>query len=219
MDMNDGEVELPGEEESCPFCGIPEDTGDHAECWEVLGEMKKDRLPRQHASYYNWHDKQQKEKGIVQDFLEHRGEAHFFTEFEMTAEGKDPPDAWIFEKRTALEITELVNQSAIDAQIHCSTTYNEEQEKWSDSEYFQDNVNKCVTKKDKKCGKLFANGHTVHLLLHSDEMYVDAFYCQHLASGFKLTGTRFQEVWLLLGYTLGKGNRLVRLTESLEQRS
>ena len=106
--MNDGEVELPGEEKSCPLCHNPWEMGDHAECWEgVICEMRKRiELPRQHASSYNWHDKQQKEKGIVQIFLEHRGEAHSFIDFEMTAEGKDPPDAWVFEsegERTALE--------------------------------------------------------------------------------------------------------------------
>ncbi len=221
--MNAGDVELPGEEESCPFCNKPVETGDHAECWDVLGEMRRFiNLPRQHASYFNWHDRQQKEKDIVQYFLEHQGEAHFFTEFEMTPEGEDPPDAWVCAsegERTALEITELVNQSAIHAQVRCSTTYSKEREKWSNSQYFQDKVNRCVTEKDEKCKKLFADGHTVHLLLHSDEMYVDAFYSQHLASGFKLIGTRFQSVWLLLSYTPGKGKPLVRLTESVDRRT
>ena len=222
--MNDGEIELPGEEKSCLVCGRPGEIGDHAhvECGEgFIREAKKYiELPRQHASSYNWHDKQQKEKGIVQTFLEHRGETHSFIDFEMTAEGKDPPDAWVFEsegERTALEITELVNQSAIDAQIHGQQRYSAEQEKWSDPEYFQENVNKCVTEKDKKCEKLFADGRAVQLLLHSDEMYVEAFYSEHLDSGFKLTGTRFQTVWLLLSYdSFKKTKPLVRLTERLE---
>ena len=45
--MNDGEVELSGEEESCGICGNPEDMGDHAECRAVLCEMKDIKPPRQ----------------------------------------------------------------------------------------------------------------------------------------------------------------------------
>lgn len=187
---------------------------------DMLTEIRKlIALPRQHASYFNWHDKPQKEKGIVQDFLKY-WKIHSFTDLEMTADGADPPDAWVFDsvgERTALEITELVNQSAIDAQIRSNRTYNEEREKWSDFEYFQDSVNKRVMEKDNKCDKIFSDGHTAHLLLHSDEDYIDAFYRKHLASGFQLTGTRFQMVWLLLGYNpYKKTTPLVRLTEPLE---
>ena len=45
--MNDGEVELTGEEESCPFCNGPVEMGDHAECRAVLSKMKDIKPPKQ----------------------------------------------------------------------------------------------------------------------------------------------------------------------------
>ena len=182
-------------------------------------------MQRKHASFFNWSDKQTKEAGIVDEFLdpENHGGKHSFTCFEL--ECSDPPDAWVFDssnQRTALEIRELVNKGAITAQINHNheggleraRVYATEAEKWSDLTYFVDQVNEAISEKDKKCVKLFADGHAVQLLFHSDEMYLTAGTCsQHIASGPAIEIKRFQRVWLLFGYDPKTKNPLLEVTE------
>ena len=173
---------------------------------EVLLEALIENLciPRQHASFYNWKDKGVKESGIIDEFLDpdnHCG-SHSFTRFEL--ERDDPPDAWVIDSdggRSALEVVELVNEKAIEAQIKKdSQTYREEAARWKDLAYFERRLNDEISKKDKKCEKLFANGRKVQLLLHSDEIFVLAFYRHHLNQGVELAASRFDRVWLLLSY-------------------
>jgi hypothetical protein len=89
------------------------------EILQVLDKCR--RLKRGHALFYDWHDKQVKESGIVDDFLDpvnHKG-IHDYVSFSIP--DTDPPDAVIYknnDEEAQLEITELVNQDAIESQIN-----------------------------------------------------------------------------------------------------
>ena len=182
---------------------------------EALNEIN--RLERQHAGYFNWPNKKEKEAGITNEFLNsglHCGR-HSFTCFEL--EENDPPDAWVFDSsggRAALEIVELVSQSAIEAHKNGDMEkYRKEFTRWRELGYFKCRVNEIVSEKDKKCGHLFSEGVPVQLLLHSDETYLLAYYRDHFKQGLALTICRFERVWLLMSpYETPKKRRLVELT-------
>lgn len=170
---------------------------------EALNEINS--LPRQHASFYNWKDKGIKEAGVIEEFLDpdnHCGRHWFTSTFYL--ETDDPPDAWVVDSdggRTALEVVELVNEKAIEAQIKKdSLRCREEAIRWKDLAYFERRLNDEISKKDKKCEKLFASGRKVQLLLHSDELFLLAYYRHHLNQGLELADSRFDRVWLLLSY-------------------
>ena len=165
--------------------------------------------PRTHASFFDWTDKRVKEAGLVDDFLEpnnHQGQ-HQFAAFDIPEH--DPPDATLYDgssQSTALEIAELVSEATIRAQIEhdkvqsveSARAYAYECEKWADRSYFEAEINRWIETKNRKCDALFSAGSPVHLLLHSDEMYVETCYSDHLAAGIELDFQRFGRVWLML---------------------
>ena len=81
--------------------------------------------------------------------------------------------------------------------------YSRECERWADPLYFAVHLNALIETKDKKCEKLFDSGTEVQLLLHSDEMYLEAYYKSHLSSRMSVRTQRFSRVWLLLSYSAG----------------
>jgi hypothetical protein len=170
---------------------------------------------RRHASYFECpnFDYQNtiltkiKEIGIVEDFLNpdnHHG-VHDFVDFDMS--DSDPPDAILDNKlgeKVALEITELVNEKAIDAQISKNLpTYKEECAKWRDKNYFEASVNECISKKDEKCSKknLFVKFKNVHLLFHTDELWIEECYKRHVETGITINRQRFSQIWLMFSYS------------------
>ncbi len=169
-------------------------------------------LPRRHASHNHSHDKEAKEAGIVDDFLDpknHKGQ-HIFQSFIISK--KDPPDAILFDyqkENTLLEITELVNKDAIIAQIAhtkentkaSAKKYSLECERWADVKYFEHKLNELISTKDKKCADLFDTGKEVQLLIHTDEPYLETYYNEHFSSDLTIVKSRFSRIWLLLSYS------------------
>lgn len=161
-------------------------------------------LKRKHATFQEYPIKRIKECGIVDDFLNpenHLG-IHNFVEFGIPE--SDPPDALLYDKNgeeVSLEVTELVNEIAIKAQIHNLPTYWEESTKWIDLGYFEERLNNRIQIKDEKCSNLFDQNKTVQLLLHTDELWIESCYKRHFESGVKLTQHRFSKIWLLLSYS------------------
>jgi len=122
---------------------------------ELLQAIEKLRkLKRQHASFYDLPEKQTKESGIVDEFLDpnnHKG-IHDYVNFSIP--GNDPPDAIIYKEdneEAQLEITELVNQHAIESQINNNSTYLSETQKWIEQSYFEKHLNERIQIKNKKC--------------------------------------------------------------------
>ena len=78
----------------------------------------------------------------------------FLLEFEKN----DPPDVWVYDKnqnKVALEITELVNEAAIDADICGKPEYGEECKKWSDIDYFRTQLNQLNSRKTENVCQTF----------------------------------------------------------------
>lgn len=183
---------------------------------QILSEIRKfTRLPRQHASFYNRHDKGIKESGIVGYFLDKKNHKNIHQFVSFNVPKQDPPDAWLIDKeqnQTALEITELVNQNAIDAQINNLPEYWAECEKWADLNYFESELNDRILDKQKKCSALFEQEVSVHLLLHTDEVWLKSCYEEHLRNGATICQNSFSIIWLLLSYSpLAQSSPVIKL--------
>ncbi len=172
---------------------------------EILQSVEKyHSLKRKHASFYDWPDKQIKEAGIVDIFLDpenHKG-AHDYVSFSIPS--SDPPDAVIYkenEEESLLEITELVNQNAIESQIKGESAYSSECQKWLELDYFQKQLNERIQTKNKKCTALFSEKTNVQLLLFTDEMWLESIYEEHFNTGVSIESHDFSDVWLMLSYS------------------
>lgn len=172
---------------------------------ELLHAIDKLRkLKRQHASFYDWSEKQTKESGIVDEFLDpnnHKG-IHNYVSFSIP--DNDPPDAIIYKEdneEAQLEITELVNQHAVESQINNNSTYLSEAEKWIERSYFEKQLNERFQIKNKKCSALFSQANNVQLLLHTDEMWLEACYKKHFEAGVVIQPHIFTNIWLMLSYS------------------
>lgn len=161
-------------------------------------------LKRQHASYYDWPDNKIKESGIVDEFLDpnnHKG-IHDYVSFSIP--DNDPPDAIIYKdnnEEAQLEITELVNQQAIEMQINNAPSYCSESKKWIDKSYFEKQLNKSIQIKNIKCKTLFNQHNDVQLLLHTDEMWIEEYYKNHFEAGITIQQHAFTNIWLMLSYS------------------
>ena len=162
------------------------------------------RLKRRHASFFDWPDTKTKEAGILDEFLDpnnHKG-IHDYVSFSMPE--NDPPDAIIYKsnnEEAQLEITELVNQKAIELQIKNDPLYFSESQEWIDRSYFENQLNESVQIKNKKCAALFNKTNDVQLLLHTDEMWLEANYKKHFEAGITIQKHSFTNIWLMLSYS------------------
>jgi hypothetical protein len=122
---------------TCSACGVPqalpanESTSDENESGSFVAAIKaaidrNNKRKRQHASFFDWYDKESKHLGIAAEFCE-RMERQYGIAYSIASESDlepgapvDPPDVVLKDVRGALiglEITELVNEEAIHAQI------------------------------------------------------------------------------------------------------
>ncbi|MEM8497648.1 MAG: hypothetical protein AAF542_06465 [Pseudomonadota bacterium] len=185
----------------------------------VLDEIRRcNRLPREHAGFFNWHEKEIKEAGVTDIFLDprnHEGQ-HSFETFNVNP--NDPPDIWLFDgngDKTGLEITELVNSQAIDAQIHGLSNYWSECERWANKEYFEEKINEQVSQKSDKCRDLVSEALNFELLFHCDELWVEKCCDAFLSEGVNMNPHVFGRVWLLLSYSPHlKRCKLIKLGET-----
>ena len=172
---------------------------------ELLNKIENiRRLKRRHASFFDWPDTKTKEAGILDEFLDpnnHKG-IHDFVSFSMPE--NDPPDAIIYKnnnEEAQLEITELVNQKAIELQINNDPLYFSESQQWIDRSYFENQLNENIQIKNKKCAALFNKTNDVQLLLHTDEMWLEANYKKHFETGITIQKHSFTNIWLMLSYS------------------
>ena len=192
---------------------------------ETTSEMRRyARLARNHATHFNWHEKRTKEAGVIDTFLDPTNCADIHDYVTFTLPESDPPDAIIYKKdgkAQLIEITELVNEAAIDAQIAANRSgeldarrnYSREAEKWANGDYFWSQVNARIMDKVRKCEKLFYSGDHVSLLMHTDEMYIEASLNDHLAEGSRLTENPFHDIWLLLSYQPGSKKHPIEILQ------
>jgi len=137
----------------------------------VAESMRKARaLPRKHANFFNWHDKETKELAICSEFIQYlvneQGES-----FDSIDLGGDPPDcvAKSGGNEVAIEIVELVDQHAIEAQIRLNQV-TLTQEPWT-TVRLMTHLNKLIQQKDNpsaknKLKKIYSR---YIVLIHTDE--------------------------------------------------
>ena len=169
----------------------------------VVESLKKNRvLPRKHADFFNWYDKETKELAICSELIHYLikecGES-----FNSIILGSDPPDCIaISEKqKVAIEIVELVDQSAIEKQIRSKHAY-PCQEPWT-SKRLTEHLNKLIQQKDRPQEREYLkNLYPRYItLIHTDEPELmasdfDRLYVKETIQTTDLVN----EVYLLFSY-------------------
>lgn len=175
---------------------------------------KLNKLPRNHADYFNWHDKEIQEIGIG---------LHFFQKLEEISEeylveiknAEDPPDVKVVTntgKTIGIEITELVDQKAIEYKIKNDSRYAGRVVGWNKENTINATTN-IITKKDYLCGKVPNTYDTLVLLIFTDEPKLPSDTLKKYFEGHNWPETKsFDKVYVLTGYEPQHGTKhLLRL--------
>jgi hypothetical protein len=165
-----------------------------------LEKFKK--LPRTHANFFNWHDKEIKEIGIGQDFFQKLEE--------LTGEylvgiknAEDPPDVIIKTNSgrcIGVEITELVDRKAIEYQIKNDQRYAERIVHWSRENTIQ-KITEIIENKDKLCRSIPLHYDLLVLLIFTDEPRLTSDALNQYVEGHHWVETEnIEEIYILTGY-------------------
>jgi hypothetical protein len=114
----------------------------------VLDTIKKYQgLLRKHADFFNWYNKETKERSICYKFTHHLFDANGEV-FDSVVLGSDPPDciAKTKNKEVGIEVVELVDQKAIEDQIRFKKHW-VHQEAWTTKKLMY-NLNKLIQGKN-----------------------------------------------------------------------
>lgn len=173
---------------------------DSDEVRQLIADLK--RRPRRHASWFEWIDKPGKELGVAQEFavaLE-RVSGSVAEHVEL---GGDPPDIVLSLQGGAsinLELTELVNQKAIEAQLGGAPEYAAQIFDW-DNRKIASRIRERVQDKEMKCRALSSTSARLILLMHTDEMVLSEKVVQEaLDEHGPIRSDVFDEIWLLFSY-------------------
>lgn len=167
---------------------------------QIIEEFKK--LPRQHANHFNWHVKDVKEIGIAQDFF---AQLEKLTEEKLVKieNAEDPPDVRVVTstgKVMGVEITELVNQKAIELQIKQHESYVYELLKW-DKEYTLARIEELINEKNELCRHPPSVYDAMVLLIHTDEPKLRPVTLKGYVSGHEWPDSpSFDGIYVLVGY-------------------
>ena len=168
--------------------------------------MKK---PRKYASFYDWHDKQIKELGIVRELVKSLGAVGFPLRDPRIQE-PDPPDCVCVDdagRPVALEVVELVSQEAIERNERGECVY-----RWWDSEGIRAEVKQLLERKD---GKAFNGGPYVEVavLIHTDEPALTADVAREALAGVGFGPFKqLTRAFLMFSYMPGKGHEVLQLS-------
>lgn len=168
---------------------------------ESLSE--NDRLRRKHASFWNFHKKTSKELGLFSEVFD-----RFKTDLkqEIMEWGlcdTDPPD--IFAKLAdgsliGIEITELVNEKAIQAQIRRDPNYYDELFRF-DYDAAVSKLRNILTEKEKKLYKEVFKFDGLSLLIHTDEFLLNSdIFIGKESDIFPEGSNVFESVYILFSY-------------------
>lgn len=170
---------------------------------EAIGKalLENAKLPRAHASYFNWKDKEVKELNISGHLARHIHSTG--VEIANIKLGGDPPDV-IFETNDGpigVELVELVDNQAIQDQIHKRVEYLE-QPKWT-SDRFVEEVNRLVSIKDKpsNVNELMGVYDEYICLIHTDEPDLVSPSRENVINSHGITETNLiTQVYLVVSY-------------------
>ena len=134
--------------------------------------IKKDSSKRKHASFFEFFGKTSvKETGVFEEFLNELELLYQTKIYSWGTNKNDPPDIEAKLKNgkvIGIEITELVNEKAIVAQINKPETYTNECMTYGITEAVEQ-LNKIVLKKEIKTKKAINSFDELILLIHTDE--------------------------------------------------
>ena len=176
---------------------------------------KLNKLSRNHASFYNWHDKEIKEISIATDF---------FVQLEKVSDDRllhienaeDPPDIKVTTQShevIGIELTELVNEKAIGYQIKEDPRYVNELLNW-DKEKFIAEVEYIINKKNVLCEN-FPSGYDRNvLLIFTDEPRLESKTIKgYIENKVWSRENAFDEIYILTGYEPKESSAvLIKLT-------
>ncbi|WP_339670763.1 hypothetical protein [Dasania marina] len=172
----------------------------------VAESMRKARaLPRKHANFFNWHDKEAKELAICSELIQYLVD-EYGERFDSIVLGGDPPDCIVVSdgQEVAIEIVELVDQAAIEKQIRSKHTY-PDQAPWT-SQRLTDHLNDLIQQKDNPSEKesLKKSYPRYITLIHTDEPELMAADFDRLFIKKSIKATDLvSEVYLIFSYDPG----------------
>ncbi|MGK0545057.1 hypothetical protein ACSEE7_06080 [Halomonas cupida] len=182
---------------------------------EFREEIDKLRnLKRKHASFFDWHDKEAQEKGIGMDFFQKLEESS--DEYLLNIESvEDPPDVKITTSKgreLGVEITELVDQAAIEYEIKGDPRYCERIVSWN-KENTIELLEAIIVRKDGKCEKVKDRYESLVLLIFTDEPRLESDTLKEYLHEHTWPETMYiDEAYILTGYEPGHGTKcLIRL--------
>ncbi|WP_148059345.1 hypothetical protein [Sinobacterium caligoides] len=164
---------------------------------------KNDSLRRKHASFWNFHNKAAKERGLFAEVY-----PYFCDVFGEKIEAwglceQDPPDIVVSLSNGRLkgvEITELVNERAIDAQLHNPSRYIEELFRFRYREAVV-KLHEILVEKERKLKAVQDSYDGLSLLIHTDELLIDSDrFSVEGARVFARGSSVFDGVYLLFSY-------------------
>ncbi len=169
----------------------------------VLDTIKKSQdLPRKHADFFNWGNKETKERSICYKFTQYLFDTNGEV-FDLVSLGGDPPDCIAKTKNTevGIEVVELVDQKAIEDRIRLKKHW-VHQQAWT-TEKLMENLNKLIQGKDspKKKVELLRKYERYIALIHTDEPELTAQDFDALFSSNHIKSTDLvTEAYILFSY-------------------
>lgn len=165
--------------------------------------LKAQALPRKHASFFNWHDKEIKELDITTYLAKFLSDHEGLKIKTLKASEIDPPDCLLIGENftIAVEVVELVDKAAIEAQIKERLLY-PDQEPWSQVRLMGE-INRLIKVKDNTKSKdlLKSSYNRYALLIHTDEPELNYDSFEKLFNPTSLLKTDLlTEVYILFSY-------------------
>jgi hypothetical protein len=164
---------------------------------------------RKYAAFYDWHDKQIKELGIVKDFVESVA-AYGIQLKDPHLQEPDPPDCVCVDaagKFVALEVVELVSQEAVERNEQGEKVY-----RWWEPDNIRGEIAKLLSRKDTKrfYGGPYAD---IGVLIHTDEPVLNANETRDALAGIAFGPfDQLTRAFLMFTYMPGKGREILQLS-------
>ncbi|KZZ75274.1 hypothetical protein A3765_10660 [Oleiphilus sp. HI0130] len=170
---------------------------------------KLKELKRSHANHYQWHDKTIKELIIGLDFFAQLEES--LGERLINIEpAEDPPDVKITTSKDrviGVEITELVDQQAIEYSIKGDPRYSEKLVSWN-KETTLAALDEIISSKNKKCNQAKENYECLVLLIFTSEPRLVSKNLMEYISGHDWQAQEnIDAAYILIGYDPEHGGK------------
>lgn len=171
---------------------------------QILADLSStDRLPKKHASFWNFARKGPKEVGVFTEAMQRISDDLPTPITEWTPVREDPPDIEFINgtEKVGVEITELVNPKALKAQLTGSVTYSKELLDYSLG-HAKAQIAQIVKDKEDKIRRHIHRYSAAALLIHSDEPMLTS----DLFQDYRLSEpSEIYWVYLLFSYEPAKG--------------